>query len=1251
MPFTSEQQQRADEFFAKKTRKTVGDYLGTQREEPGSKILKNVLQAGRERIGKIKAIHVAEPMAETTFPQELGVGLRTAEEITKFGADILDIGLSRVFEAVPEPIKQSFAKDISNIAQTRPVQTLIDDAGVMIDLYRDFEKKFPEAAENLEAVVNVVGFAAGVVEGLAVLKSLEKGTVEILKATGRGAVRAKKAVEPAREFAATKAKEAVIGVRGARERLPVNIAERKAQQEIIAGLPEKAQKATRSGVMVRDVEIVNQATSQELEMMREMTRRSKQFSVDRKASNPMDIVGNEFRKRIDTLENERSRIGKQLGEFVENLPDKPVVGVKGNVLARMQETPGLEGIRLTDDGLLDFADTALSGSLTKSDRRIIQEAFNDLENRGPQQLHKLRQEIFESLGGRKRAKVELSETQEKGLDAVRRGIADSLEALSDGYKAANVDYREVVEPLKEIRRFFKNVAKADDDILDMKAALLARRLTSHAQTAPELRQLLAQMEELLRVRGFDFGTDVETLQDFLNALSRYYDITGDTTFAGQVRLGVRDVSRRGLIERGVEAVAREAGVTPSTQQRALEELLDLTEEILPKAKGVATPLKSAGKKDDLLEKANEFLKGKVGLSTEDVTERLRASSGLSAKEIVAKHPDIQLKRDVPAKDIHGKKVVIPDGEVLTPYEMKGNKVLLQDGETYIVSKNQYANIKGQSISGEAKPFAPELEGLEETVKGDMELETFGKNSYGVKGTEIAIEKSDNTYQVFDAGSIEGEYKTLAEAKNAAKGIANENYNQTPITKFSQYQLPEGKNYKEILIKAPEKVKTDLQWKENSRGKWAWFQGEKQLSGAFAENTLTNKQTARGTIDSGTLEKVKGGFKSSHWDEPNVISHLRMNERTYKGKKVSFMEELQSDWAREGRDKGFAKTLTELPEDLKVVKQKHSDFYNVVNKDGDLLSHDYLTKELAIKDYLASVNEGVPFHPLVKGNKWQEPTIKRALKEAVDTNADYFAWINGKQTSARYDLATQIDNKGIQWMKADTGSKTGKWIKFRAREGGEYNWFVDKNGVMDNVAGTYGRGNSNIQGKKLDEVLGKGLADKIMEKESGTLSGEGLKFGGEWAENLYDRQVANIAKDLTGAKVVKLDMGLPIEARENRWTMGRDYDKYVDSGDSKYLGNASRKDLKRGGEIIKSREGSEDNYIITDILGDGKFKAISRKKLRGQGRLSDKDIIKWANDNPSSKETFDISIKKATQQGIKLTPEIKAKIRGEAPKFR
>ena len=87
--------------------------------------------------------------------------------------------------------------------------------------------------------------------------------------------------------------------------------------------------------------------------------------------------------------------------------------------------------------------------------------------------------------------------------------------------------------------------------------------------------------------------------------------------------------------------------------------------------------------------------------TEVVADTLRGTKGLSAEDIVKKYPDINLKRDVPAKDIYGNKVVIPEGEALTPYELKGNKILLQDGETYIVSKNQFQNIKGQSVAGEA----------------------------------------------------------------------------------------------------------------------------------------------------------------------------------------------------------------------------------------------------------------------------------------------------------------------------------------------------------------------------------------------------------------------------------------------------------------------------------------------------------------------------------------------------------------------
>jgi hypothetical protein len=63
------------------------------------------------------------------------------------------------------------------------------------------------------------------------------------------------------------------------------------------------------------------------------------------------------------------------------------------------------------------------------------------------------------------------------------------------------------------------------------------------------------------------------------------------------------------------------------------------------------------------------------------------------------------------------------------------------------------------------------------------------------------------------------------------------------------------------------------------------------------------------------------------------------------------------------------------------------------------------------------------------------------------------------------------------------------------------------------------------------------------------------------------------------------------------------------------------------------------YIITDVLGEGKFKAVP------------KGIEKRVGGYAGNEEIFDISIKKTTQQGIKLTPEIKAKIRGEAPAFK
>jgi hypothetical protein len=267
------------------------------------------------------------------------------------------------------------------------------------------------------------------------------------------------------------------------------------------------------------------------------------------------------------------------------------------------------------------------------------------------------------------------------------------------------------------------------------------------------------------------------------------------------------------------------------------------------------------------------------------------------------------------------------------------------------------------------------------------------------------------------------------------------------------------------------------------------------------------------------------------------------------------------------------------------------------------------------------------------------SVKRALKEAVDNKSEYFAWINGEQTSARYNLATHLDE--TNWKSL--GDK--KVINLFPKNEKRLDIVIDNSGkIID------GNTKTSWQGKKLDEVIGKGLADKIMSSEKGTLAGEGLKFGGEWADNLYDRQVGNIVKDLTGAKIEVLDMGLPIEVKNSSDIFYTN----IGLGESYKISNTST--LKPGQTIYSpSNQYNTNSYIITDVLGDGKFKAVPKDRIitKNVDRVGLSDMIKTDTSNGRIAypiqylETFNISNKTTTQQGIKLTPEIIAKIKGEA----
>ena len=584
------------------------------------------------------------------------------------------------------------------------------------------------------------------------------------------------------------------------------------------------------------------------------------------------------------------------------------------------------------------------------------------------------------------------------------------------------------------------------------------------------------------------------------------------------------------------------------------------------------------------------------VKAQQLTQTLRGTNGMTADQIQKQHPNIMLTKDIVAKDVYGNKVKIPDGEKLTPLEMKDGKIVLQGRQTYVVSKNKFANIKGNSVGGEAKPFAPELDGTEETVKGtigtDVELKKLGYTVEKDMSGDVFITKNGEDV---DFNDLPINLQKLVEGA----GDANP-------TKFSPYQLPGGKDYKEILIKAPQKsVELPEGWKYkqelrgSSSAQWEVRDARDNFKGSGPD-----KQTALGMAIGGEAEP----FRGSHWDEPNVIAHLRLNLRIFQGKLVTFMEELQSDWAREGRSKGFIRDRT--PAEMATEQ-------GLVDKGVQSLA-------------TGKIGE-IPNNPLLKN--WQVMSIKRALKEAVDNGSEYFSWINGEQTSVRYSLATKVDN--VEWLEPAKGK--GKVISIRPlKSDGGAGSSIDIN--IDPTGKIIKSDKSDWKGKSLDEVLGKGLADKIMEKESGNLSGDGLKFGGEWANNLYDKQVGNIVKDLTGAEIDVMDMGLSVDGKKKGF-----YNVNPAGGNTGI--DTKITDLKIGKEL---KQAGGNNYIITDILGDGKFKAVPKSGTT-MDRVGKEALVngEYSKVPEIYKETFDISTKTTTQQGIRLTPEIKARIRGEA----
>ena len=458
---------------------------------------------------------------------------------------------------------------------------------------------------------------------------------------------------------------------------------------------------------------------------------------------------------------------------------------------------------------------------------------------------------------------------------------------------------------------------------------------------------------------------------------------------------------------------------------------------------------------------------------------------------------------------------------------------------------------------------------------------------------VEVVKSDKIENKDDvAQKLYGEYyDDLADSQQEDVRIAIDKEIKTP-TKFSKYQLEgEKTNYREVLVTMPSK---------NS-----WY--VEDYIGRVERENLTEEEAKyiagefrKEGLEYNAKQSEKDTFKSTHFSEPNILVHLRMNTRVdANGKKVLFLEEIQSDWGQNGKKEGFkdenekkiAKDkLINIIKDLKINKSVDDVLASDILEYGGTNEHTEIWRQ-----YNSPVNSRIPTAPFVTETpSWVKLAFKVALKEAVKQNADVIAWTTGEQQNERYDLRKQIDEVTYSYSSIDD----------------LYRISIHKN---NNVQGNYTLKENEIEG-----VLGKEIAKKMINGESTkeystgmkSLSGLDLEVGGTGMKAFY---------------------GSPSEGKIG------------------IVGGVAEKLFKQEIGTIEIGTSKDEGTLITirNTEGIKKYSKLGYVFMKGHRVISKQDAYAIIEDGGDVKA---VSVPKSIQNSVAVTPQLKSDVAQGLPLF-
>lgn len=394
--------------------------------------------------------------------------------------------------------------------------------------------------------------------------------------------------------------------------------------------------------------------------------------------------------------------------------------------------------------------------------------------------------------------------------------------------------------------------------------------------------------------------------------------------------------------------------------------------------------------------------------------------------------------------------------------------------------------------------ADDIWDLSYTIPGDDESTSFTAYRIAASGrdTPERIELYDGRGNLVD----EYEYGSLSDAEEYVQGMARWSAGQADSNpKFDDFTLPGGENYREVLLELPLRPLP----KELNGANWAKANGF-DVQDIGRRDTVANQRWAE-AIEDAKQEYGQRNFQGDHWDESNVVAHLRLNDRVdVDGKKMTLIEEVQSDWHQQGRARGYNQEenrslQNKAKEEYKALALRAydqiADLYpeladrpaselinlaregaygerqNLIDQASKSALAPLIKKIDAAKKKVAETRFGpVPNAPMK--DTWYQTAIRKAVKDAIDSGSDRVAITTGDRQVQRF--GTGSNEKGLKQYYDETypkylekfakkyGAKvTEGSIPLPAKDGWpEFRDWAEERGIFGSAINEWERGSSS-----------------------------------------------------------------------------------------------------------------------------------------------------------------------------------------------